>query len=163
MHPCDMPRVSMSHIAHVEKSCHTHKWVMLHARMSPVQLETRRTHQWVMSHMKMSHVIRVNESRGTHALVTAHSQTHTQSTNQPAEQQRIKYGTHLTCEWGIDMTYDWVIPATHSYASLWRILPQEQQRIKYGTQLTYEWGIDMTYEWVIPVTHSYVSLRLILT
>jgi len=76
MHPCDMPRVSMSHIAHVEKSCHTHKWVMLHARMSPVQLETRRTHQWVMSHMKMSHVLRVNESRGTHALVTAHSHTH---------------------------------------------------------------------------------------
>jgi len=92
-HASDMPHIQISHITHVKKSRHTNKRVMLHVCMSHVRSETRHTHQWVMSHMKMSQILRGNESGETHVWITAHSQIHTQFTNQPEEQQRIKHGT----------------------------------------------------------------------
>ena len=44
----------MSHVTHMNESCHTHEWVMSH------------TYEWVMSHMWMSHVTHMNESCHTY-------------------------------------------------------------------------------------------------
>jgi len=43
----------MSHVTHMNESCHTYKWVTSHTWMSHVTHinESRHTHEWVMSHI----------------------------------------------------------------------------------------------------------------
>jgi len=54
----------MSHVAYMNESCPTCKWVMSHIWMSHVthMNESCHTYEWVMSHIWMSHVTHMNES-----------------------------------------------------------------------------------------------------
>ena len=54
----------MSHVTHMNKSCHTHEHVMSHIWMSHVthMNESCHTYEWVMAHIWMSHVTHINES-----------------------------------------------------------------------------------------------------
>ena len=65
----------MSHVTHMNESCHTHEWVMSHIWMSHVthMNESCHTHEWVMSHTWMSHVTHINESCHTHEWVMSHT------------------------------------------------------------------------------------------
>ena len=53
-----MLHIWMSHIAHVNGSCHAYEWVMSHILMRYVTHvnESCHTCEWVMSHMWMSHM-----------------------------------------------------------------------------------------------------------
>jgi len=55
---CVVPHVWMSHVTHMNESCHTYEWVMSHVWMSQdTQInESCHTHGRVMSHVWMSHV-----------------------------------------------------------------------------------------------------------
>jgi len=77
-----MSHIWMSHVTHLNESCHTHEWVMPHTWMSPSTHKTRfisfhaqdaihscvwhdvccSVLQWVMSHTWMSHATHLNES-----------------------------------------------------------------------------------------------------
>ena len=56
----------MSHVTHMNVSCHTYKWVMSHIWMSRV------TYAWVTSHICMSHVTPMNVSCHIY-IVASHS------------------------------------------------------------------------------------------
>jgi len=63
-----MSHIWMSHAAHMNESCHTYEWVMPHIWLSHVthMTESCRTYEWVMSHVWMSHVTHMNESCHTY-------------------------------------------------------------------------------------------------
>ena len=75
-------QVWMSHVTHMNESCCTYEWVMLHIRgMSHVahmseschtMNESCRTYEWVMSHLWMSYVTPMNESCHTYEWVMSH-------------------------------------------------------------------------------------------
>jgi len=54
----------MSHVTHMNESCHTYEWVAAHTWMSRVthMNESCHTYERVMSHIRMSHVTHTNES-----------------------------------------------------------------------------------------------------
>jgi len=54
----------MSHVTHMNESCHTCQWVIPHIWMSHVTHvnESCHTYEWVMWHIWTSHVTRMNES-----------------------------------------------------------------------------------------------------
>jgi len=54
----------MSHVTHINESCHTYKWVMAHIYMSHVTRMTESCHIYesVMSYIWISHVTHTNES-----------------------------------------------------------------------------------------------------
>ena len=54
----------MSHVTHIDESCHTHERVMSHIWTSHVTRmnESCHTYEWVKSHVWMSHVTHMNES-----------------------------------------------------------------------------------------------------
>ena len=56
----------MSHVTHVDESCHTCGWVMSHRDTSPLH------YRLTVSHLGMSHVSRVTESRYTCGWVMPH-------------------------------------------------------------------------------------------
>jgi len=58
--------IRISHLAHVNESCHTNKWVVSHMRTR------RRTYRWGMTHMWRSHVTHMSESCHTCELVAPH-------------------------------------------------------------------------------------------
>jgi len=76
----------MSHVTHMNESCHTYEWVMSHICMSHVthmnescqvykwvtsyMNESCHTYEWDMSHIWLSHVTHMNESCPTY--VTSH-------------------------------------------------------------------------------------------
>jgi len=69
-----MSHIWMSHVTHMDESCHTHGWVMSHIWMSHVTHtdESCHTHGWVMSHIWMSHVTHMDESCHTYGGVMSH-------------------------------------------------------------------------------------------
>ena len=66
-----MSHIRMSHVTHMNESCHTYEWVMSHIQMSHVTHtnEPCHTYNWVMSHIWMSHVTHTNEPCHTYAWV----------------------------------------------------------------------------------------------
>jgi len=54
----------MSHVTHIDESCHTHERVMSHIWTSHVTRmnESCHTYEWVRSHVWMSHVTYMNDS-----------------------------------------------------------------------------------------------------
>jgi len=66
--------MQMSHVTHVNESCHTQQRVMSHPTMSPVthmsKTESRAREEWVT--WFMSHVLQKNESCHTQQRVTSH-------------------------------------------------------------------------------------------
>ena len=73
-HACPMPHIRMSHVSHVNESCHTYDWVMSHIWMGHVthMNESCHTYEWVMAHIWMSHVSHMNESCHTYEWVMSH-------------------------------------------------------------------------------------------
>jgi len=83
-----MSHIWMSHVTHMNESCHTYEWVATLlsldsgcfftfffwavSRSSTLTMQvngTCRTYEWVMSHIWMSHVTHMNESCHTHEWV----------------------------------------------------------------------------------------------
>ena len=64
-----MSHIWMSHVTHMNESCHTREWVMSHIRMSHVthMNESCNTLEWVMSHVWMSNITHMSKSYHTHA------------------------------------------------------------------------------------------------
>ena len=64
----------MSHVAHIDESCHTYVWVMSHICMSHVthMKESCRTYERVLLHISTSHVAHINESCHTYEWVMSH-------------------------------------------------------------------------------------------
>ena len=69
-----MSHIWMSHVTHMNESCHTYEWVMSHIWMSHVthRNESSHTYEWVMSHICISHVTHMNESCHTYECVKSH-------------------------------------------------------------------------------------------
>ena len=69
-----MSHIWMSHVTHVNESCHICEWVMSHIWMSLVTHMNQSCHmcEWVMSHIWMSHVTCVNEPCHTYEWVMSH-------------------------------------------------------------------------------------------
>ena len=74
-----MPHIWRSHVTHMNASCHTFAWVMSHTWTSHVthMHVSRHTHwlperEWVMSHIGMSHGTHRSESLHTHERVMSH-------------------------------------------------------------------------------------------
>ena len=74
IHPRVMSHIWMSHVTHMNASCHTQKWVMSCIETSRVthMQEVCHTYEWVMSHICMSHVTYVT-SHVTHMNETCHT------------------------------------------------------------------------------------------
>jgi len=69
----------MSHVTHVDESCHTSEWVMSHI------------HEWVMWHIWMSHVSRMNESCNTYEWVMSHIwMSHVTHMNEPCHTSHVE-------------------------------------------------------------------------
>jgi len=106
-----MSHISMSHVTHMNESCHTYEWVMSHIWMSHVTHinEPCHTYQWVMSHIWMSHVTHKNEPCHTYEWVMSHiSMSHATHMNEPFH----------TYEWVMShiewvMSHIWMIHATY--------------------------------------------------
>ena len=62
--------VWVSHVTHMNESCHTYEWVMSHIWMSPVIVMNDISHIW------MSHVSHMNESCHTYEWHYSHKQSH---------------------------------------------------------------------------------------
>jgi len=64
----------MSHVTHMNESCHTYEWVISHTWMSHVTHMNKscHTYKWVMSHIWISHVTHMNQSRHTYEWVISH-------------------------------------------------------------------------------------------
>ena len=64
----------MSHVIHVNASCHIYEWVMSYTWMSYATHMNKscHIHEWVMSHTWLSHVTHMNESCHTHECVMPH-------------------------------------------------------------------------------------------
>ena len=64
----------MSHVTHMNESCHTYEWVMSHTWMSHVthMNETQHTSEWVMLHIWMRLSTLPNESCYTYEWDSAH-------------------------------------------------------------------------------------------
>ena len=69
-----MSHIWMSHVTHMNESCHTYEWVMSHIWMRHVtnMNESCHTYECVMSHIWMSHVTHMNESCQTYEWVMSH-------------------------------------------------------------------------------------------
>ena len=65
---------SISHVTHMNESCHTYGWVLSNVWMSHVthMNEACCTYEWIMSHIWMSHVSDMNESCHTYEWVMSH-------------------------------------------------------------------------------------------
>ena len=108
-------RIQMRHVTHMNGSCHTYEWVMLHTRTGVTnKTASCHTYEWVMSHIWMRHVpqvqapIRDSESRHTyewviynwkHPFVTLSPATHIQESCTPI------VGTH---SWLWVMSHVWM-------------------------------------------------------
>jgi len=67
-----MSHVWMSHVTHVNESCHTSEWVMSH-----VWIKSCHTSEWVPSHVWISHVtLRLPQYPATHCNTQQHTTTH---------------------------------------------------------------------------------------
>ena len=92
-HKWVMSIIAMSHVTYTNESCHSCEHVVAHAWMSDVthMNESWHTYEWVMSHIWMSHCTHTNESCHTSEWVMAHIW--------------MSHGTHLNESWH---TYEWV-------------------------------------------------------
>jgi len=142
--------ICMSHVTHMNESCHTYEsvmshtyaWVTWHKWMSHVthMNQSCHTYDWVMSHIRKSHVTHMNQSCHTYDWVTSHICLSHVSRIKSCETQ-VSESFH-TCEcntlypilsmWMPDIVYDsqWVIPrmshATHM--SQW-VIPHMERLI----------------------------------
>ena len=86
----------MSHVTHMNESCHTYEWVMSHIWMSHVthMKESCHTYEWAMSHIWMSHATRMNESCHTSYMnVSCHAMSRTCAPK--AQEQAVGHVTHI--------------------------------------------------------------------
>ena len=133
---------TMSHVTHVDESCHTCEWVMSHMWMSHVTHDNESCHTcewvmslthvdeschtcaWVMSHMTMSHVTHVNES------------------------------CH-TCEWV--MSQMWMSHVTHVNESFhtwqWVMSHMTMSHVTHVNESCHTCGWVMSHMWMSHVTH----------
>ena len=66
--------ISMGHVPHMNESCYTYEWVMLHIWMSHVthRNESCRSYEWVMSHICISQITYINKPCYTYEWATSH-------------------------------------------------------------------------------------------
>jgi len=142
----------MSHVTHVNESCHTYR-VMSHIWMSHVTHinQSRHTYEWVMSNMWMSHTSHMNESRNA-SHIWIHHGRHIWTS----------HGTHINES---RHTNEWV----HSCATclnytefihVWRDSFTYIHFTMYVCSHMYKWvmsHIHHMYKWVMTHLHTYIS------
>ena len=67
--------IRMSHVTHLNESCHTYEWVMSQIWMShgTHMNELCHLYEWVLLHIWMSHVTRIHESCYTYTWIISHT------------------------------------------------------------------------------------------
>jgi len=140
-----MPHICLSHVTHLNESCHTFEWVMSHIWMSHVTHlnESSHTFEWVMSHIWMSHVTHLIESRHTSDWVMSHIwMSHVTHMNESCHTYTIESRCRNPCR----HTHDPI-----KYVGLW---------MSRFTQVNESWhafdGV-MSHIWMSHVTHIQMS------
>ena len=153
-----MSHVWMSHVTHMNESCHTYEWVMAHVWMSHGtrmndSCETYagvmwHIHEWVMAHIWVSHGTYMNESWHTYEWVMAQiSCTNALALIAVMRHIRMSHVTHTNESWD---TYEWVmghIRMSHNY--------KEETRQRYEGHSLNEanscakGAVSCTHEWVM--------------
>ena len=148
----------MSHVTHMDESCHTYVWVMSHMWMGPVTHMDESCHTpfvwllmqcsqtrgvngeschicgWVMSHMWMSQVTHMNESCHTYEGVMSHIwMSHVTHMNESRQRRLVEW-----CQM-------WMSHVTHMNESC-----HTYEGVKESCH-TYEWV--MSHIWMSHVTH----------
>ena len=136
MHDQVMSHVWMSHVTHMNESCHPYEWVMSCIGMSHesrhANVVVTDTYEWVMSHIWMSHVTRMNESCHPYEWVMSHiwishvtcaghmadaqREIHRRSafgTHQPPRISNLLLLSHVTYMHESCHTYEWVMSYPH--------------------------------------------------
>jgi len=104
----------MSHVTHINASCHVYKWAMSHIWMSRVTQnnESCHTYEWVTSHVWMSRVTRMDESCHTYKWVVSYIQIQTcvadSNTERTARAMSHISMSHVTHMNKSHHTYTWV-------------------------------------------------------
>ena len=104
----------MSHVTHMNESCHTYEWVMSHIWMGHVthMNESCHTYAWVMSHIRMHHVTHMNKSCYTYECVMSHI-----------------WMSHVTYMNASCHTYEWVM--SHIRITVLNVLAQNPRNWSY--------------------------------
>ena len=181
-----MSHIWMSHVTHMNESCHTYEWVMSHIWMSHtthMNASTSHTYEWVMFHIWMSHVTHMNES--CHTWMRQHvthmnKSCHTHEWNIPDITATNKKHTATPCN---TLQHTATHCNTHECVNISRIWMSHATHTDTASNHTYEWVTPHTWmrhnithmneschahEWNIPdilrmshathmnMTHSYV-------
>jgi len=106
-----MSHIGMSHVTHMNESCHTYEWLLIHNN------ENCHTYKSVMSHMWMSHVTHINGSCHTYEWVMSYEWLRSGHTYKWAiAHMWMSHVPHMdeschTYEWVI--SHIWMIHFTH--------------------------------------------------
>jgi len=115
----------MSHVTHMNESCHTYEWVMSRIWMSHVthMNESWHTYEWIMPHIWMSHVADVNES--SHIWMRDVTYGYSRFQSWCSRLLRCVIESRHTHEWV--MSHAWKCHVTHMNVSF-RTPPNEARR-----------------------------------
>ena len=174
-------RTWMSHVAHMDESCHTYKWPragmgwlrsvgsikwqvsfeeyrLFHGALlqkRPIILSillTKATPYQVMSHVWRSHVTHMNESCRTYEWVVSHIlMSHVAQMN--SLQQSAQVWSYITHMGGSRHTYEWIM--SHIWMSHVTHINDLEQSPQEWSYITHMKGSRHTYEWV--VSHIFTS------
>jgi len=142
---CDAVRIWMSHVTHMNESCHARGRVMSHVWTC----DAVRIHEWVMSHIWMSHVTHMNESCHTYAWVMSHIWL-SHATHRGLQAQVVR-----TCDAvrirGWVMSHTWMSHVTHTDESC-------HTSRAAGPSWEHPWLVTNT--WISHVTHMKESCHI---
>ena len=108
----------MSHVTHMNESCHTYEWVMSYTWRNYIRdlKESCHTCEWVMSHIRRSHVTHVNESCHTYEGVMSHIRTSQMNNKSSLWVMSHKWMSLVAREWV--MSHIWTSHVTQIKRSL---------------------------------------------
>jgi len=132
----------MSHVTHMNESCHAYEWVMSHVRM---------THEWVMSHQCNAPVHCMHEScltiTATHCNILQHTATHCNTLQHTITQALLAWAM---------LRYDCMRDGeTWALSASVMVRHDSSMRDMRHEHSVHEWLWDMTHPWAM-VRHEHI-------
>jgi len=146
-----MSHTWMSHVAHMNESCHTCEWVMSHTWMN----ESCHTHEWVMSHIWIRHATPMKGSCHAYRWFMSHiwmrdTHMHTSDSSIHVWHDSFKYTTQR-----IYIYMTWLI-------NMWDLtLLRDTNKCNTDTIICGTWLLHVhvtTHPYIHDMTHSYMRL-----